>query len=228
MSKYLLPFTFILVVGFAGFFIGQNVAEIEPKVFSETKPNALNSDLKKLLNDEKIKFLKTFEDRNDKKFIGIVRRLDKPVEKGSLLSTSEQLNIYDEMGNSVYEFKDFSINKIEFARFLPDYTQMIIETNSGGTDDILTIISLEDGKFTELEIEGDTQLRGGWWTMPEYRSNEKGAYFKPAQLIVIQQIGGADSNPKASVFRNKNNKFQKVGEISINEIGDSIEKQLNK
>ena len=63
--------------------------------------------------------------------------------------------------------------------------------------------------------------------MPEYRSDLKSAYFNTSQLIVIQQIGGADNDPRASVFRNRNNKFQKVGEISMNELGDSIEKQLN-
>jgi len=62
--------------------------------------------------------------------------------------------------------------------------------------------------------------------MPEYRSGITGAYFKPSQLIVIQQIGGADDRPKASVFRFRENKFQKVGEISMQKLGDSIEKQL--
>lgn len=105
---------------------------------------------------------------------------------------------------------------------------MVLQTNAGGTDEFLKILDFKNGKFIDLNLEPATQLRGGWWTMPEYGSEKTGAYFKPAQLIVIQQIGGSDDNPKATVFRNINNKFQSAGTISMRELGDSIDKQLIK
>ena len=227
MLKRLLLFAIILIFCGVVFFIGRNAESLDAKVHSESKKEVLNSNLLKILNDEKIKSLQTWDDENDKKFVGVIRHLDKPFDKDSILPFSEQLNIYDEKGKSVYEFKDISIDSFEFARLKSDSTQMIIESNGGGTDNFLTLVNLKDGKFIELNVEGDTQLRGGWWTMPEYRSDLKSAYFNTSQLIVIQQIGGADNDPRASVFRNRNNKFQKVGEISMNELGDSIEKQLN-
>jgi hypothetical protein len=76
-------------------------------------------------------------------------------------------------------------------------------------------------------LDGDTGLRGGWWAMPEYRSTMKGAYFKPSQLIMIQQVGGSDDFSFAAVFRHVNNKFQKVGDISKRKLGDFIKKQLS-
>ncbi len=57
--------------------------------------------------------------------------------------------------------------------------------------------------------------------MPEYRSGMESPYFKPSQLIVIQQMGGSDPNPSAAIFRHKNNKFQQVGETAAEQIASS-------
>ena len=102
----------------------------------------------------------------------------------------------------------------------------MIETNGGGTDDFLKILDYKNGKFTEIIDESETQLRGGYFTMPQYRTGNKTAYFNPSQLIVIQQIGGAEENPSASVFRYKDNKFQNIGSFSMRDLGDLIEKQI--
>ncbi len=56
----------------------------------------------------------------------------------------------------------------------------------------------------------------------------KTPYFKPNQIFVIGQLGGADESPSAAVFRFKAGKYQKVGEIRMQELGDFIEKQITK
>jgi hypothetical protein len=63
--------------------------------------------------------------------------------------------------------------------------------------------------------------------IPEYRTGVKSPYFKPAQIFIISQIGGMDENPSATIFRLKNGKYQSVGEIKMQQLGDFIEQQIS-
>lgn len=224
MSKKLLILAFVLVLGFV---IGQNTKDIEIISKTQSQKNLTNTEIIKNINNEQIKLIKFLEISDEKKYYATIRRINEsPYENDDCFSSGDKLSVFDENGNSVYELKEFGIDSIDSVRLKMNFSQFIVETNGGGTDDHLMILDYKDGKFAEMETGNSKQLRGGWWTMPEYRSNVKGAYYKSAQLIVIQQIGGADINPKASVFRNQNGKFQKVGEILMNKLGDFIEKQL--
>jgi hypothetical protein len=212
---------FLALISFSvagGFLIGQqnNVVVIAQKQSTKTsKAFELLSKIKA----EKIKEIKVLGD-DENKFYGVIREVSE---------TSGKLNIYDESGKSLYEIKDSELENIQSARLLKsDSWQTMFETNGGGTDNFLKILDFKNGKFNEIIDESETQLRGGYFTMPQYRTGNKTAYFNPSQLIVIQQQGGADENPTASVFRTKDNKFQKVGEIRMQELGDFIEKQIAK
>lgn len=230
MSKFIFLLVIISFSAACGFFIGQQTkssASSETPVLSATpvsvetkKPGFL-----KMLKDEKII---SFQNWGDNGYFAIIRRLNEPCDKDYDLNSCEKLSIYDETGKVLYELKDIGINSIDFARLKPNSSQLIIETNGGGTDEFLKIVDYTNGKFIELDASEETQLRGGWWTMPEYRSGIETPYFKPAQLITIQQGGGADANPSAAVFRYKNNKFQRVGEFKMQELGDFIERQISK
>jgi hypothetical protein len=218
-------FLFLALIAFSvagGFLIGQqsNIAVIAKKQSTKTsKPFELLSKIKV----EKIKEIRVWGDDDDK-FYGVIREVN---ESQSNSETNNKLNIYDESGKSLYETKDLEVANIQSVRFLkPDSRQIMFETNGGGTDDFLKILDYKNGKFNEIIDESETQLRGGYFTMPQYRTGNKTAYFNSSQLIVIQQQGGADENPIASVFRTKDNKFHKVGEIRMQELGDFIEKQI--
>ena len=185
-------------------------------------------DLLNKIKEEKIKEIKVLELEEETNLFAVVRETDEPVSKDSTLKTSDQLTIYDESGKAIFEHRDFGIGSIKGVSFTPRSRQIMIETNGGGTDDFLKIIEFQNGRFSELINESETQLRGGYFTIPQYRTGNKTPYFNPAQLIVIQQFGGGDENPSASVFRTKDNKFQKVGEIKMRELGDFIENQIAK
>ncbi len=225
MAKFIILIVIISISAACGFFIGQQTkssASSETLILEDTK----KPDFIKVLENEMIRNFQSWENTEGKKSFAVIRQLNEPCDKDYGLSSCEKFSVYDETGKVLYELKDFGINSIDSSRFKPNSNQLIIETNGGGTDEFLKIVDYKDGKFVELDASLEIQLRGGWWTMPEYRSGITGAYFKPSQLIVIQQIGGADDRPKASVFRFRENKFQKVGEISMQKLGDSIEKQL--
>lgn len=106
-------------------------------------------------------------------------------------------------------------------------TQLLIESNGGGTDNFLLILDYRDGKVVEIIDSTETQMRGGYWMINEYKTGNKTPYFKPSQIFVINQIGGADDNPSATVFRYKDNVYKKVGEIKMQKLGDFIENELN-
>jgi len=236
MSKFIFLIAVISISAAGGFFIGRqtksaanaetaipaNVKKSEAAISADTK----KPDFLKILQSENIINFQSWE--NDEKIFGVIRELNEPCDKDYVSRSCQKFSIYNEAGKVLYELKDIGINSISFSHFKPNTSHLIIETNGGGTDEFLKIIELANGKFTELDVSDETQLRGGWWTMPEYRSGVTGAYFKPAQLIVIQQIGGADDRPQASIFRLKENKLQKVGEIEMREPGDFIEEQLAK
>ncbi len=221
-------FLFLALISFSvacGFFIGQqtNVAVIAQKQSTKTsKPFELLSKIKA----EKIKEIKVWGDDDDK-FYGVISEVNESASKDFDSETSDKLNIYDKSGKSLYEKKDLEVENIQSVRLLkPDSWQIMFETNGGGTDNFLKILDFKNGKFNEIIDEPETQLRGGYFTMLQYRTGNKTAYFNPSQLIVIQQQGGADENPTAAVFRTKDSKFQKVGEIRMQELGDFIEKQI--
>ncbi len=216
----------IIAVAAIGFFLGQqskSAASSEPAIIGDNK----KPDLIQLIREQNVSSVVSWE-RDDKKFFGVTRGLNEPCEKDSILKSCEQFSIYDENNKVAYKLKDISIMFEGFNRFTPNASQIMLRQNGGGTDDFLTVIDYKDGKFTELPMSSETQLRGVYWTMPEYRTGADAPYFKPSQLIVIQQGGGSDPNPSAAVFRYRNNKFQKVGEIQMQELGDFIETQLNK
>lgn len=176
---------------------------------------------------EKIRDRFGFVDDAGNKFYGVVREVNEPPVEDSMFKTSEKLTIFDKTGKIVYETKDVSISGVESERFLrSDSRELMFSTNGGGTDSFLKILSYKNGKFVEIAENEDFQYRGGYFTMLQYRTGMEGPYFKPSQLIIIQQIGGIDTNPSASVFRTTNNKFQKVGEIKMQALGDFIESQI--
>ena len=223
MSKFIFLSALVFVSATCGFFAGQQTkssANSATPILEEIK----KSDFIKILQDEKIENFQSW--KGDKNLFGVTRRLDEPCDRDFGLSSCQKFSVYDETGKVLYELKDFRINSVNFSRLKSNSSQLIIETNGGGTDEQLTIVDYKDGTFTELEVEDGILLRGGWWTMPEYGGKKKGAYFKPSQLIAIQQIGGSDDSPQASVFRSKDNRFQKVGEIKMQELGDFIERQI--
>lgn len=229
LTKVILSLAVILISVLAGYFIGQNTKTTSAQIGSQTIEKSKNYDLLVKLKEEKIRKIQVWNSEDDRTFYGIIREVDEPPYDGSTFKTSDKLSIFDEFGKAVYELKDLGIGGIEFARLLKsDSLEVMVETNGGGTDSFLKILSYKDGKFTEIIDESETQFRGGYFTMLQYRSGMEGAYFKPSQLIVVGQVGGTDTNPTASVFRAKYNKLQKVGEIKMQELGDFIENQISK
>jgi len=228
MSKLILLIVIISVSAACGFFIGQQAkssANSEIPILEETKkPNFL-----KILKDEKIISFQSLEDDgNGKKLFGVVQQLNEPCEKDYDLNSCQKFSVYDESGKSLFEYKDFVIESFREEYLTRQNSQIIIESNGGGTDNSLKIIDFKNGKFAEIINSNETQMRGGFWTTPEYRSGMKTPYFTPSQIFVIGQIGGADENPSAAVFRFKAGKYQKAGEIKMQELGDFIEKQIAK
>jgi hypothetical protein len=222
-------FLFIALISFSvagGFLLGQqtNIAVIAQKQPAKT-PKIF--DLIGKLRAEKISEIKVWGDE-DERFYCVISAVDESPTEDSMFKTSDKLSIYDKSGKIVYESKDFGLGNLDFGRFLKsDESEIMFTTNGGGTDSFLNILSCKNGKFTEIEIGDSAQFRGGYFSLPQYRTGSKTAYFNPSQLIVIHQQGGADENPTASVLRTKDNKLQKVGEIQMRELGDFIESQVS-
>lgn len=225
LAKSILLFAIISIAILVGYFIGQNTKTISAEAELQTIESPK---IDKLLAEIKQARIKQLQIWDDGEFVGVVRQLEELVEKDHGLSSSQKFFLYDKSGKSVYELKDFVIEDFSFERLTRRDFQILIETNGGGTDNNLEIIDYKDGKFTEIIDSSETGIRGGFWAMPEYRSGVKTPYFKPSQIFVINQLGGADDNPTASVFRYKNDKFQKVGEFQMRDLGDFIEAQISK
>jgi hypothetical protein len=227
-AKFVLLFAIVSAALLVGYLYGQSSRTIIAQTEKQTVEKPQICDLMAKLKEEKIREIQVWNNQ-DKDFYGIIRHVNEPPSEDSSFKTSEKFTIYDEKGKSIYELKDLSVGDIRLERFLKsDSWEIMIETNSGGTDDFLKILAYKDGKFSEIIDESETQLRGGYFTILQYRTGMEDPYFKPSQLIVIQQIGGIDTNPSASVFRTKDKKFQKVGEIKMRELGDFIEQQISK
>ncbi len=225
-AKVLLACTVILVSVSIGYFLGQAAIMTSAKTETETNKNSKNNDLLKKIKEEKVSEIKTWEDA-EKSFYGVIRRVEEPPFDGSDFKSSDKFSIYDESGKIIYETKDFGIKNIQSVRLTnPSSWEIMFETDGGGTDNFLKILDYKDGKFVEIIDESETQFRGGYFDLIQYRNGMKSPYFKPSQLVVIQQIGGADENPSAALFRMKDNKFQKVGSIEMQKLGDFIEKQI--
>jgi len=224
ISRKLL-FLLIIACAVAGaFLLGQQVS-----VFTNAQnipSGAKNFELLSQIKKEKIKEIRVWETDDGEEFYAAVRETNQPVSKDSTLPVSEQINIYDRTGKSIYEHRDLLIHEVQSVSLTPGSWQLMFETNGGGTDNFLKIIEYKNGKFSELIDESETQMRGGYFMIPQYRTGNKAPYFNPSQLIVIQQIGGADENPTAAVFRFQNNKLQKAGSFSMRDLGDLIEKQI--
>lgn len=226
--KPLLFFTLIFISTACGFLIGQQNGN---QIIAENKPAKINPDFElfKQLGKKNIRTLNIGQDDDENKKYFVVQKTNEPPIEEHSFSTSDKLTVYDNTGKILYEHRDFGIENIQFGRFVsPTSSEMFFETNGGGTDSNLKILSYKDGKFKEIIDESETQFRGGYFEMLQYRTGMKSPYFKPSQLIVIEQIGGADDNPSASVFRTVDNKFQKVGEFKMQELGDFIESKIQK
>ncbi len=158
MSKLIILIAIISISAACGFFIGQQTkssASSETPILENTK----KPDFVKILQDEKIESFKTWEDEKGKKFFGVVHQLNEPCEKGYSLNSCQKFSVYDESGKSVYENKDFVIESFNIENLTRQNFQLIIETNSGGTDNFLQIIDYKNGKFAEII---QTQIRGGF------------------------------------------------------------------
>ena len=209
-----------------GFLLGQQTAVF---VNAQRKPVKSNKilDLLRQFEKEKIKDFAVLE-FDDNKFYAVIRETDEPLAEDSIIRTSDKLSIFNESGKVVYENRDIKISGLKIERLLKaDERELLFTSNGGGTDWYINVLSCKNGKFTEMLDAADTQYRGGYFTMLQYRTGNKTPYFKPSQLILIKQQGGADENPSASVFRAKDGKLQKAGEIKMRDFGDFIEKRLD-
>ncbi len=221
-------FLFLVLVSLSvacGYLIGQQ-NNVSVNAQQQTVNPSKTFELLRKIKEEKIRdFIFSGDDENE--FYGVVRQVNESPTEDSMFKTSDKLTIYDKMGKTVYETKEVGIGGLKSERFLrPDSREIMFSTNGGGTDSFLNILSYKNGKFIEIAKDEDFQYRGGFFTMLQYRTGMQTPYFKPSQLIVIQQQGGADENPKASVFRTEKNKFQKIGEIEMQKLGDFIESQI--
>ena len=228
-AKVFLSFIIILISVMVGYFTGQNTKTVYALPETPTVENLKKCNLLAGLKSQKIKEIKVWNYSDDKKFYGVISQVNEPPSDDSTFKTSDKLTIFDESGKTVYEYRDFEIENFNSARFLKSLSsEIMFEINGGGTDDFLKILSYKDGKFVEVIDSAETQYRGGYFPMIQYRSGMEFPYGKPSQLIIIRQIGGGDSNPNAAVFRTKDDKFQEVGEIEMQKLGDFIEQQLSK
>lgn len=224
--KFLLFVVLISISTACGFLIGRQNGN---QTFAETKSVKISPDFElfKQLDEKHIRQVIVGLDEDRKYYV--IRAVNQPLSDNTSVSASDKLSVYDNSGKIVYEYSDVGIGNIQFGRFAePLSSEMYFETNGGGTDNFLKILGFKDGKFKEIIDEDQTQFRGGYFEMIQYRTGIKQPYFKPSQLIVIGQIGGADDNPSASVFRTVDNKFQKVGEFKMQELGDFIESKIQK
>lgn len=226
MSKFIFLLAVISFSAVCGFFVGQQSNSSASSATIDAE-NRKKPDFIKVLEAEKIIKFQSWENEKGVKFIGVVRHLSEPCDKDYGLDSCQKLFIYDDVGKTVYEKSDFGID-FKIQNLTRKDFQIVMTTNSGGTDNFLEIVDYQNGKFIEIIESSETQMRGGWWNMNEYRSGMKTPDFKPSQIFVTQQVGGADPNPSASVFRFKDEKYQRIGEIKMQELGDFIEKQIAK
>ncbi len=204
-----------------GVFIGQSQQKAKAQTVSKS-----DCDLFAILDREKISVARRLGD--DGEFYAILRRREEPPENDSYFRTSDKLSVYKE-GKEVFSKVDFVIDNFYFLYSTTKPSpQLVVETNGGGTDNFLEIYVFRNGKFEEIIDSDETQMRGGYFVIPEYRTGMQSPYFKPTQIIVIQQIGGADDNPSATVFRYKNGRYKSVGEFKMKDLGDFIERQISK
>lgn len=225
MLRELIFGSIVFVALGCGYFAGvQQKSDVSAQTNRDEDARALA--LVQRLRSEKIVDHLAF-DTGLRQFVAIVRKVDAPPVDDSIFKTSQRLTIHDTTGKVVYETTDVAIGGLSVERLLrPDSYELVFSTNGGGTDSNLVILSFERGKFVEIGIEEDLQYRGGYFTLPQYRTGNSGPYFKPSQLILIQQLGGADKNPTASVFRTEKNKFLKIGVMKMQEFGDFIEASI--
>ncbi len=226
IGKTFLISTLILLSAACGYLIGQQNNALVNAQKQSIAPLKTFELLHKIKQEKIRDFIFIGDDETE--FYGVIRQINEPPTEDSMFKTSDKLTIYDISGKIVYETKDVEIGGLRSERFLrPDSREIMFSTNGGGTDSFINILSYKNGKFIEIAENEDFQYRGGYFTMLQYRTRMEAPYFKPSQLVVIQQQGGSDSNPTASIFRTEKNKFQKVGEIKMQALGDFIESQIS-
>ncbi len=226
-AKIILSLSLIFSAVLIGFLIGQNSKKSTAQVAKKTGKDPQIIDLFERIKAEKIRNLRRWEDASGKELFYVIREIDEPPIGNSNFISSEKYIIYNEGGEVLYETKDLAIGNTDSARLLNlNSSEIIIEKNGGGTDWFLEIISRENGKYKEVIDTFETQFRGGYFIIPQYRTGVKSPYFKPSQLIVIQQGGGAEDDSRAAVFRGETGKLKMVGEFSMQNLGDFIEKEM--
>lgn len=165
---------------------------------------------------------------NDEVTLEIVtKHLTSDCEKDFVINSCEELSILDKNGKRLFHFRDVVFESIQFINLTRNGTQLLIESNGGGTDNFLLILDYRNGKVVEIIDSTETQMRGGYWMMNEYKAGNKTPAFKASQIFIVNQIGGADDNPSASVFRYKDDMYKKIGEIKMKKLGDFIDKELS-
>lgn len=231
LIKLLFLSSLIVFSGLCGFILSQ-----EQKSFQNSELNilltqpALNTETLNLLKSikaKKIENILTWNTDDGTSYFGYVQQFNGSCKiEDVMLDSCQKLFIYDESGKLIFVKSDVALS-FKIISLTKDSFQILMTTNGGGTDIFLEIVEYKNKKFTEIvdDVNGQ-QMRGGWWMMPEYRSNNDAPYFKPQQIIAIQQQGGADKNPDAAILRYKNNKFILAGKIKMQELGDFIESRL--
>ncbi|HMS39380.1 MAG TPA: hypothetical protein PKE69_04085 [Pyrinomonadaceae bacterium] len=226
-TKFSLVVIGVIISVSIGYFIGQNTKPTSAQIENRAAESSQSCNLLDMLKKEQVNEIRILSDGNDNSFTGIIRRVNEPPFEKANSASSDKLSIYDKLGKILYETKDFGIENLQSVRLLkPHSREIMFETNGGGSDNFLKILEYKNGKFSEIIDETETQYRGGYFEMLQYRNGMSGPYFKPSQLIVIQQIGGTDESPYAAVFRVKDNKLQQVGSIKMQKLGDFIETQI--
>lgn len=230
ISKSLVFIALVSVFTISGFFIGQN-SKSNINVEAQSQPMSASNipNLMKSLKELQITSISVSEDDKGKVLAKVIRKINKSCEEEIFPDSCEKFIIYGENGKAIFEYKDFGIAGTNFARLINSTSsQMILETNGGGTDNFLHIFDRKGEGYSEIVDPSSDflQIRGGYFTMLQYRTGMEHPYFKPSQLIAIQQIGGGDNDATASIIRFQNGKLQKVGEFSMQKLGDFIEQQI--
>ncbi len=184
------------------------------------------SDLIATMDREKVLLARHFGD--ERQFYGFVRESNRIDTKTGFNDIGQTLSVRDKSGSEIFSKRYKEVADFSYPNLTRDSQQLLVETNEGGTDNFLEIYTFRNNRFEPIIDSQETQMRGGYFVIPEYRKGIKSPYFKADEIIVIQQLGGADDDPIATVFRYTENKYEPVGEIRMQQLGDFIEANLSK
>jgi hypothetical protein len=183
-------------------------------------------DLIATMDREKVLLARHFGDEGQ--FYGFVRESNRIDTKTGFDDSGQTLSIRDKSGSEIFSKRYKEVADFSYPNLTRDSQQLLVETNGGGTDNFLEIYTFRNNRFEPIIDSQETQMQGGYFVIPEYRKGMKATYFKPDEIIVIQQLWRADDDPTATVFRYMKNKYEPVGEIRMQQLGDFIEANLSK